>query len=190
MFVRLCPRATILATSRELFRIEGEYAYRVPPLEVPAKEQMKADQILRHSAPELFIARANQLGSDFSSRAEDLPTIAAICRQLDGIPLAIEFAAARAATLGIEQVAAGLRDRFALLKSARRTALPRHRTLRATLDWSYELLPDAERLLLQRLAIFSGSFALAACQRGDQTRCRPRKQILPMVSRTSSRSRW
>ena len=117
MFVRLCPRATILATSRELFRVEGEYAYRVPPLEVPAKEQIKADQILSHSAPELFIARANQLGSDFSSRAEDLPTIAAICRQLDGIPLAIEFAAARAATLGIEQVAAGLRDRFAVLKS-------------------------------------------------------------------------
>jgi hypothetical protein len=133
----------------------------VPPLEVPAKEQIKADQILRHSAPELFIARANQLGSDFSSRVEDLPTIAAICRQLDGIPLAIEFAAARAATLGIEQVAAGLRDRFAVLKSVRRTALPRHRTLRATLDWSYELLTDAERLLLQRLAIFSGSFALA-----------------------------
>ena len=161
MFVRLCPRATIVATSRELFRVEGEYAYRVPPLEVPAKEQIKADQILRHSAPELFIARASQLGSDFSSRAEDLPTIAAICRQLDGIPLAIEFAAARAATLGIEQVATGLRDRFAVLKSVRRTALPRHRTLRATLDWSYELLPDAERLLLQRLAIFSGSFALA-----------------------------
>ena len=162
MFVRLCPRTTILATSREVFRIEGEYVYRVPPLEVPAKEQMEADQILGHSAPELFIARANELGSDFSSRAENLPAIAAICRHLDGIPLAIEFAAARAATLGIEQVAAGLRDRFALLKSARRTALPRHRTLRATLDWSYELLPDAERLLLQRLAIFSGSFSLAA----------------------------
>jgi predicted ATPase/DNA-binding winged helix-turn-helix (wHTH) protein len=162
MFVRLCPRTMIVATSRELFRIEGEYAYRVPPLEVPAKEHLEADQILSHSAPELFVARANELGSDFSSRPENLPTIAAICRQLDGIPLAIEFAAARAATLGIEQVAAGLHDRFALLKSARRTALPRHRTLRATLDWSYELLTDAERLLLQRLAIFSGSFSLAA----------------------------
>jgi predicted ATPase len=161
-FVRLCPHTTILATSRELFRIEGEYAYRVPPLEVPATEQTEADQILSHSAPELFIARANELGSDFSPPAEDLPTIAAICRQLDGIPLAIEFAAARAATLGIEQVAAGLRDRFALLKSARRTALPRHRTLRATLDWSFELLTQAERVLLQRLAIFSGSFSLAA----------------------------
>jgi predicted ATPase/DNA-binding winged helix-turn-helix (wHTH) protein len=171
MCVRLCPRATILATSRELFRIEAEYAYRVPPLEVPAKEQTGADQILSHSAPELFIARASELGSDVLSRAEDLPTIAAICRQLDGIPLAIEFAASRAATLGVEPVAAGLCDRFAMLKNARRTTLPRHRTLRATLDWSYELLPEAERLLLRRLAIFSGSFSLhaanAVTNRGD-----------------------
>jgi predicted ATPase/DNA-binding winged helix-turn-helix (wHTH) protein len=162
ILVRLCPRATILATSREVFRIEGEHAYRVPPLEVPTKEQVDADQILGHSAPELFIARAKELGSDFSSHAESLPTIAAICRHLDGIPLAIEFAAARAATLGIEQVAAALGDRFALLTSGRRTPLPRHRTLRATLDWSYDLLADPERLLLQRLAVFSGSFSLAA----------------------------
>jgi predicted ATPase len=161
-FVRLCPRTTILATSRELFRIPGEHAFRVPPLEVPAREQADADAILGHSAPELFIARANELGSDFSSSAESLSTIAEICRQLDGIPLAIEFAAARAATLGIEQVAAGLHDRLALLKNARRGALPRHRTLGATLDWSYELLPDAERQLLRRLAIFCGSFSLAA----------------------------
>jgi len=162
VFVRMCPRATILATSREVFRIEGEHAYRVPPLEVPAKGQVDAGQILGHSAPELFIARAKELGSDFSSHAESLPTIAAICRHLDGIPLAIEFAAARAATLGIEQVAAALGDRFALLTSGRRTPLPRHRTLRATLDWSYDLLAGPERLLLQRLAIFSGSFSLAA----------------------------
>jgi predicted ATPase/DNA-binding winged helix-turn-helix (wHTH) protein len=162
MFVRLCPRATILATSREIFRIEGEYAYRVPPLEVPAKGQRRVEQILNHSAPKLFIARASELGSDFSLDAKSLLTIAEICRQLDGIPLAIEFAAARAATLGIEPVAAGLRDRFSLLKTARRAALPRHQTLRATLDWSYELLTDAERHLLQRLAIFSSSFSLAA----------------------------
>ena len=171
MLVRQCPRVTILATSREVLRIQGESVYRVLPLEVPASDQVEADQILGHSAPELFIARASQLGSDISSHAENLPTIAAICRHLDGIPLAIEFAAARAATLGIAQVATGLRDRFALLTSGRRTALPRHRTLRATLDWSYELLPDVERLLLQRLAIFSGGFSLVAVcavtNRGD-----------------------
>lgn len=162
VFLRLCPSATLLATSREVLRIEGEYAYRVPPLEVPAKEQVDADQILDHSAAELFVARAKELSSDFSSNAKSLPAIAEICRHLDGIPLAIEFAAARAAALGIEQVAAGLRDRFALLTSGRRTALPRHRTLRATLDWSYELLAPSERLLLQRLAVFSGSFSLEA----------------------------
>src|SRR5215510_4527417 len=104
--IRLCPRATILATSREVFRIGGEYAYRVTPLDVPTGEQVDADQLLGHSAPALFVARAKELGADFSSHAESLPTIAAICRHLDGIPLAIEFAAARAATLGIEQVAA------------------------------------------------------------------------------------
>jgi predicted ATPase/DNA-binding winged helix-turn-helix (wHTH) protein len=164
VLARLCPRATILATSREVLRIEGEYAYRVPSLDVPATERVDADDILSHSAPELFVARAQELGSDFSSDAKSLLTIAAICRHLDGIPLAIEFAAARAATLGIEPVAAALRDRFALLTSGRRTALPRHRTLRATLDWSYDLLTDPERLLLQRLAVFSGGFSLAAAR--------------------------
>jgi predicted ATPase len=88
--------------------------------------------------------------------------IAAICRDLDGIPLAIEFAAARAATLGIQPVADGLRDRFALLSSGRRTALPRHQTLRAVLDWSYEPLPESERLLLRRLAVFPAGFTLEA----------------------------
>ena len=164
VLARLCPRATILATSREVLRIEGEYAYRVPSLDVPATERVDANEILGHSAPALFVARAQELGSDFSSDANSLLTIAAICRHLDGIPLAIEFAAARAATLGIEPVAAALRDRFALLTSGRRTALPRHRTLRATLDWSYDLLADPERLLLQRLAVFSGGFSLAAAR--------------------------
>jgi predicted ATPase/DNA-binding winged helix-turn-helix (wHTH) protein len=160
--VRLCPRITILATSREALRIEGEHTCRVPALGVPTEEQADPDQILSHSAPALFIAGAKELDSDFSSDAGTLRTIAAICRQLDGIPLAIEFAAARAATLGIDQVAAGLRDRFALLTSGRRTALPRHRTLRATLDWSFDLLTATERRLLQRLAVFSGSFSLDA----------------------------
>ena len=159
-FVHRCPGATILATSREVLRVEGEYAYRVPPLEVPTMEQVDEDQIRSHSGPELFLARAQELGSDFSSHVQGLHTIAAICRHLDGIPLAIELAAARAATLGVEQVAAALRDRFAVLTSGRRTALPRHRTLRATLDWSYDLLTGAERLLLQRLAVFSGGFSL------------------------------
>ena len=160
--IRLCPRPTILATSREVFRIEGEYVYRVAPLEVPAIGREEPDHILSQSAVELFIARTKALNSDFSPHAANLPTIAGICRHLDGIPLAIEFAAARTATLGLEQVAAGLRDRFALLTSGRRAAVPRHRTLRTTLDWSYDLLPEPERRLLRHLAIFPGSFTLPA----------------------------
>jgi predicted ATPase/DNA-binding winged helix-turn-helix (wHTH) protein len=162
VLVRWCPRTTILATSREVLRIGGEFVYRVPPLEVPAVGVEEPDHILGRSAVELFIARTQALGSDFVPRAEDLPTIATICRRLDGIPLAIEFAAARAAVLGIQQVASGLRDRFALLTGGRRTALPRHRTLRATLDWSYALLSEAEQVLLRHLAVFPTCFTLDA----------------------------
>src|SRR5271168_3460592 len=160
--VRLCPRTTMLATSREVLRIDGEYVYRVPALDVPPENQMEPEVILEHNAVELFIARTRTQDPDISLLSENLPAIASICRHLDGIPLAIEFAAARAATLGVQQVATRLDDRFGLLTSGRRTALPRHRTLRATLDWSYELLPDEERLLLRRVAIFSSGFTLDA----------------------------
>jgi len=104
----------------------------------------------------------NALDVDFSPRAEELTSVAAICRRLDGLPLAIEFAAASAASLGIASVAIGLRDRFALLTGGRRTALARQRTLRATLDWSHELLPEAEQRLFRRLAVFHGGFTLDA----------------------------
>jgi non-specific serine/threonine protein kinase len=161
-FVSFCPHITILTTSREVLRITGEAVYRVPPLEVPAAGESAPDDILGRSAVELFIARAKASDADFSPQAETLAEIGAICRHLDGIPLAIEFAAARAAMLGIQQVTADLRDRFALLTRGRRTALPRHRTLRAVLDWSHELLTEAERLLLRRLAIFPAGFTLDA----------------------------
>jgi predicted ATPase/DNA-binding winged helix-turn-helix (wHTH) protein len=161
-FMRLCPRVTVLATSQEILRIDGEAVYRVPALDVPAPGQDATDHVLGHSAVELFVHRTKALDAGFSPRAEDLASIAAICRRLDGIPLAIEFAAARAAVLGVPQVAAGLHDRFALLTAGRRTALSRHRTLRATLDWSHELLPDAERRLLRRLAVFSAGFTAEA----------------------------
>ena len=115
---------------------------------------------MQYSAVELFVARTKALNAGFSPHAEDLASIAAICRRLDGMPLAIELAAASAAALGIAQVSAGLRDRFALLTRGRRTALPRQRTLRATLDWSYELLPETERRLLRRLGVFAGGFTV------------------------------
>jgi predicted ATPase/DNA-binding winged helix-turn-helix (wHTH) protein len=157
---RLCPRTTIVATSREVLRIDGEAVYRVPPLEVPAPGQAAPDYIMQYSAVELFVARTKALNTNFAPTAEDLASVATICRHLDGIPLAIELAAASAAVLGIAQVSAGLRDRFALLTRGRRTAVPRQKTLRATLDWSHELLPETERRLLRRLAVFAGGFTV------------------------------
>jgi predicted ATPase/DNA-binding winged helix-turn-helix (wHTH) protein len=160
--VRLSPATSIIATSREVLRIEGEFVYRVPPLDVPSENQEKAEVVLGYSAVRLFIARARALDSEFSPHEENLRVIAAICRRLDGIPLAIEFAAARAAMLGPELVLSRLDERFGLLVGGRRTALPRHQTLRATLDWSYELLSELERCLLRRLAVFAGGFTLEA----------------------------
>jgi predicted ATPase/DNA-binding winged helix-turn-helix (wHTH) protein len=159
--VRMCSRTTILATSREILKIEGEYVYRVPPLDVPLQDEDPGN-ILAHSAVQLFIARTMALHADFSPNGGNLPAIAAICRRLDGIPLAIDFAATRVAVLGLQQVAASLNDRLGMLTGGRRTALPRHRTLRATLDWSYELLPEPERLVMRRLAIFAGDFTVEA----------------------------
>ena len=159
--VRMCSRTTILATSREILKIEGEYVYRVPPLDAPPEHE-EPGNILAHSAVQLFIAKTTALHSDFSPHGENLPTIAAICRRLDGIPLAIDFAATRVATLGLQRVAADLDDRLGMLTSGRRTALPRHQTLRATLDWSYELLPERERLIMRRLAVFAGNFTAEA----------------------------
>lgn len=162
--LRLSSRAVIVATSRETLRTNGEHVYRVPPLDVPPHESGQTDEILGNSAVQLFLDRAEATHMAGLRDRQNLRLIARICRHLDGMPLAIEFAAARAASLGLAQVADGLRDRFALLTTGRRTALPRHQTLRAVLDWSYALLPDAERVLLHRLAIFSGGFSFdAAC---------------------------
>jgi predicted ATPase len=131
-------------------------------LDVPPQHEEEPGSILGHSAVQLFMARTRALHSDFSPHRANFPAIAAICRRLDGIPLAIEFAAARAATLGLHQVVSRLEDRFTLLTGGRRTALPRHQTLRATLDWSYELLPEPERCLLRRLGVFARGFTLEA----------------------------
>ena len=172
---RLCPRTTVLATSREVLRIQGESVYRVPALGVPTVGQEVPDSILGYSAVELFVTRAKALDAGFSAPPQDLSSIAEICRQLDGIPLAIEFAAARAAFVGTQQVAAGLRDRFALLTSGRRTATPRHQTLRAALDWSYQLLSKEEQRLLRHLAVFPAGFTFEAAEvvggigRGDHS---------------------
>ena len=154
----------VLATSREPLRTEGEYLYRVPPLAVPAEGTDDRDELLRHGAVQLFMTRARAADPHLSLNGGTPAVAAAICRRLDGIPLAIELAAARGAALGIEDLALRLDDRFHLLTGGHRTAPPRHQTLRATLDWSYELLPEPERVVLRRLAIFAAGFGLEAAR--------------------------
>ena len=160
--LHLCPATSIIATSREALRIEGEHVYRVSPLDVPNQQQEESDIVLRHGAVQLFVARAQSLDSEFLLHGEELRAIAAICRRLDGIPLALEIAAARVDLLGVRELAAHLDDHFLLLTKGRRTAAPRHQTLFATMDWSFELLSDAEQTVLRRLSVFSRRFTIEA----------------------------
>jgi len=159
--LRAGAAAHVIATSREPLRAEGERIYPVLPLAVPA-EDARDDDLQQYGAVRLFVERARAVEPHFAPDPQDAAVIAAICRRLEGIPLAIELAAARTGALSVEQLLAHLHDRFHLLTGGRRTALPRHQTLRATLDWSYELLLEPERVILRRLAIFSGAFSLEA----------------------------
>ncbi|WP_159085905.1 BTAD domain-containing putative transcriptional regulator [Aeromicrobium chenweiae] len=149
------PRLRVIATSREPLRIIGEYAYQLRPLTSPG-DDATPEEALQHSAVALFVLRARAVDQAFVLDAETLPAVREICRRLDGQPLAIELAAARLRTLTVAQVAARLGDRFRLLTGGSRTALPRHRTLRAVVEWSWDLLEDAERDLVERLAVFPG----------------------------------
>jgi predicted ATPase/DNA-binding winged helix-turn-helix (wHTH) protein len=165
---RMTPHAHVLATSREPLGVYGETAYRVPSLDV--SNASASHEGAEPSAVVLFRARMRALSSDVTDHQRDRALIRALCERLDGIPLAIEIAAAWAPTLGLEQLSARLDDRFRLLMAGGRTALPRHRTLKATLDWSFDLLADAERAMFCSFAIFAGGFtldaALALCPPG------------------------
>jgi predicted ATPase/DNA-binding winged helix-turn-helix (wHTH) protein len=155
----------ILATSREPLRAKGEWVLRLGPLELPPPSAaVTAAAALAFPAIQLFAERVTASVESFELTDADVPIVADICRRVDGLPLAIELAAARAAQLGIRELAARLDDRLRVLTGGRRTALMRHRTLRATLDWSYELLSPFERAVLRRLAVFAGSFDVeSAC---------------------------
>src|SRR3984893_17513482 len=151
----------LLTTSRELLKVEGEHCCRVLPLDVPpGGSEPTANAVLRYPAAQLFVRRvAARAGSVVLTDAE-APFVAEMCRKLDGIPLAIELAAGQVAVLGIKNTVARLMSRLELLRLSHRTAVPRHRTLKATLDWSYDLLSDAERIVLRRIAPFVGHFTL------------------------------
>jgi predicted ATPase/DNA-binding winged helix-turn-helix (wHTH) protein len=155
-------RLRILATSRESMRVPGEILFRLAPLSMPeVSDGLIAPIAMTYSAVQLFVERAAMCLGEFSLTDADAPAVANICRRLDGIPLAIEIAAGRVDAFGIAGLAGVLDDRFRLAMRGRRTALPRHQTLSTTLDWSYQLLPETERLVLSRLAVFAGFFAIA-----------------------------
>ena len=159
-----CPHLHVLATSRVPLVVEGEATFEVAPLPVPDREAGSASMVAVADAARLFEVRARQAAADFRISDDNASAVAEICRRLDGIPLAIELAAARVRVLAPGQIAAGLSDRFRLLTGGLRGAPARQQTLRASLEWSYNLLDDVQRLALARLSVFAGSFELDAAE--------------------------
>jgi non-specific serine/threonine protein kinase len=163
--LRAASQVKILATSREALSVPGETAWRLPSLSLPERMQTPSVQVVTHSdAVALFVERARAVRPDFTLTDQNAGPVAQIVSRLDGIPLAIELAAARISALSAEQIAARLDDSFRLLTGGPRVALPRQQTLRAALDWSYNLLDDDERTVLRRLAVFSGGWTLGAAE--------------------------
>src|SRR6266446_5442658 len=166
--LRAGPGVSLLTTSREPLRVSGEYVYRVPPLDVPAEDNQDMEDVFTHGAVRLFASRAHAAEPRHIADGRVAAATAAICRRLDGIPLAIELAATRIVAFGVDGVAARLDDRFRLLTGGSRTLL-RHQTMRATLDWSHELLSESERVVLRRLGVFVGAFTLDAASAVAET---------------------
>ena len=164
MLLQNAPHLHVLVTCQEPLVAQGEHVYRLSPLTVPPVSAQGAETMIAHSAVQLFVERASALVHPFDFNDATARDVSAICRRLDGMPLALELAAARVPSLGIAGVLAGLTDRFNLLTGVRRTALPRHRTLRATVDWSHNLLDDAEQRFLRRLSVFTAAFSADAAR--------------------------
>jgi predicted ATPase/DNA-binding SARP family transcriptional activator/DNA-binding CsgD family transcriptional regulator len=160
-----CPGLRVLATSREALGIAGEMRQLVHPLSVPdPRQQLKAEELEGYESARLFVERAKYRNPAFALAEQDVQSVAQICDRLDGIPLAIELAAARVGALSVEQLLERLDDSLRLLTDGGRTAAPRQRTLRTTLDWSYELLSEPERVLFRRLSVFAGGWTLEASE--------------------------
>ncbi len=165
MLLSACGELRIVATSREPLGIAGEHLYPVPPMSVPPPQaRMAAAQAGESDAVALFVERARGVLPSFQLTDQNAAAVVAICHRLDGIPLALELAAARVRMLPPHDIAARLDDRFRLLTGGSRTALPRHRTLRATLDWSFDLLSAHEQTVLSRLSVFAGGFSVEAAE--------------------------
>ena len=165
-FIQACANLKILASSREALGVSGETTYRVPSLSLPQNLGDLTDlrDLQEYESIRLFVDRASAANPNFKLTKENASFVAQVCRRLDGIPLALELAAARARVLSVEQIAERLDDRFRLLTGGARTALPRQQTLRALIDWSYDLLSDPEKALFRRLAVFVGGWTLEAAE--------------------------
>ena len=165
VLLNAAPQLKILTTSHEALRVRGELVYQVPSLSLPDPKQLPViEQLSQYEAVRLFIDRVSLVAPDFDLTIQNAPAIAQICHRLDGIPLAIELAASRVKMMPVEQISRRLDDRFRLLTGGARNALPHQQTLRALIDWSYDLLPESERLLLRRLAAFAGGWSLEAAE--------------------------
>jgi predicted ATPase/class 3 adenylate cyclase len=162
--VRDCRRLRILATSREPLGLDGEHVYRVPSLSLPPGEAEAVDEIAGSDAARLFVDRAQAHDSSFGLDEDTAPLVASVCRRLDGIPLALELAAARLSSMSVQQISQRLDQRFRLLTGGSRNAMPRQQTLQAAVDWSFSLLHEPERETLLRLSVFAGGFELEAAE--------------------------
>ena len=159
--LRAAPRLTLITTTREPLQVPGEHVIPIPPLQVPPGDGTQPlAQLQQNEAVMLFSERAGAASGTFELNGSNQAVVVALCRRLDGLPLALELAAVRTRVLSVEQILDRLTDRFALLTGGGRAALPRHQTLRTTIDWSYDLLTRAEQILLRRLCVFAGRFTL------------------------------
>ena len=174
-------RVKVLASSRDYLRIAGETTYQVPTLSVP-KKKIPLEALAQHEAVRLFIDRAAAARHGFGLTEQNAAAVADICYCLDGIPLAIELAAARVRALSVQEIAARLSDRFRLLVTGDQTVLPRQRTLRALIDWSYDLLSDKERMLFQRLSVFAGGWTLEAVEAVCADDALPKADVLELMT--------
>jgi predicted ATPase/DNA-binding XRE family transcriptional regulator len=177
----------VLATSREALGVKGETIFRVPSLKNPVPELGLAS-LMESESVRLFVERASDSASGFSLTPNNASSIAQICVRLDGIPLALELAAARVKMMTVEEIASRLNDRFQLLTNGARTSLPRHQTLRAMIDWSYNLLSEQERILFRRLAVFVGGWTLEAAESVCNGEGIETNQVLDLMSQLVNKS--
>ena len=187
--LRSCPELRVLATSREALGIVGEVAWPVPSLSLPDLRRLpEAESLPQYESARLFVERATAVNPSFALTEQNATAVAQVCYRLDGVPLALELAAARAKVLPVEQIAERLDDCFGLLSAGGRTAMPRHRTLHATMDWSHELLSEDERVLFRRLSVFAGGFSLRAAESVCAGEDLEREEVLELLSHLVDKS--